>query len=169
MVATRVLASATAGSALPAAYDLRVEYEHNPIGLTETAPRFSWRLPAPTVVSDRGLSQASYQLTVTHRDTGASVWDSGKVASNSTYGAVYDGAALTTETAYSCSLQWWSVDGRGSALTRSGFEMAPLSEGKDGAPPERECAFGVRVGERERERERGGGEGGDRRRDREHT
>lgn len=126
-----VLAAARVGAnqvpSLPAAYNLRTEYLDGAaaIGVTEALPRFSWSLPSFTSLSQRGLSQRAYRIQVIDRDTGTSVWDSGRVTSNSTVGVVYAGKPLVAQSAYNITHTWWSSNDNTSisAPTTAGFDM----------------------------------------------
>ena len=42
-------------------YDFRTEYRENPIGLTEKAPRFSWKIES----DEKDTVQTSYEIKVT--------------------------------------------------------------------------------------------------------
>lgn len=59
------------------------------------------------------------------RDTGTSVWDSGRVTSNSTVGVVYAGKPLVAQSAYNITHTWWSSNDNTSisAPTTAGFDM----------------------------------------------
>ena len=50
-------------------YDLRTEYRENPIGLTEKAPRFSWKIES----DEKDTVQTSYEIKVTD-ENGKLVW-----------------------------------------------------------------------------------------------
>ena len=58
-------------------YDFRTEYRENPIGLTEKAPRFSWKIES----DEKDTVQTSYEIKVTD-ENGKLVWDSGKKISD---------------------------------------------------------------------------------------
>ena len=42
-------------------YDFRTEYRENPIGLTEKAPRFSWKIES----QEKDTLQTAYEIKVT--------------------------------------------------------------------------------------------------------
>jgi len=77
-------------------YDFRTEYRENPIGITEKAPRFSWKIES----DEKDTVQTSYEIKVTD-ENGKLVWDSGKKISAQSVLISYKGEALTGETFYS--------------------------------------------------------------------
>ena len=77
-------------------YDFRTEYRENPIGLTEKAPRFSWKIES----DEKDTVQTSYEIKVTD-ENGKLVWDSGKKISDQSVLISYEGEALAGETFYS--------------------------------------------------------------------
>ncbi|MEV0974304.1 glycoside hydrolase family 78 protein [Microtetraspora glauca] len=83
--------------------DPRVEGRTEPLGLGESAPRFSWLLAAPA--GDRGRVQSAYRILVGREsdplDEDADVvWDSGVVPSSATYDIPYEGTDLRPRTRY---------------------------------------------------------------------
>ena len=54
-------------------YDFRTEYRNNPIGLTDKAPRFSWKIES----EEQNTIQTTYEIHVTD-ENGNVVWNSGK-------------------------------------------------------------------------------------------
>ncbi len=76
-------------------YDFRTEYRENPIGLTEKAPRFSWKIES----DEKDTVQTSYEIKVTD-ENGKLVWDSGKKVSDQSVLILYEGEALADETFY---------------------------------------------------------------------
>lgn len=77
-------------------YDFRTEYRENPIGLTEKAPRFSWKIES----DEKDTVQTSCEIKVTD-ENGKLVWDSGKKISDQSVLISYEGEALAGETFYS--------------------------------------------------------------------
>ena len=61
-------------------YDLRTEYRENPIGLTDKAPRFSWKIES----EEQNTIQTVYEINVTD-EKGNVVWNSGKKAYTPTW------------------------------------------------------------------------------------
>ena len=76
-------------------YDLRTEYRENPIGLTEKAPRFSWKIES----EEQNTIQTAYEINVTD-ENGNVVWNSGKKASDQSVLIPYEGEALADEMLY---------------------------------------------------------------------
>ena len=74
---------------------LTVEYRTTPAALGVTRPRFGWQLVCPRA----GTVQTAYRIVVQSAD-GATVWDSGEVASRECFGVVYDGQSLVADTTY---------------------------------------------------------------------
>ena len=76
-------------------YDLRTEYRENPIGLTDKAPRFSWKMES----QEKDTLQTEYEIKVTD-ENGSVVWDRGKKVSDQSVLIPYDGEALKDEMLY---------------------------------------------------------------------
>lgn len=115
----------TAGSGTVTAENLQVEYQTNPLGLDNTAPRFSWELKSDA----RGVAQESYRILVADSEDkladGPYVWDSGTVAGSDTFGIAYAGDALAATTRY-----YWKVistTNQGIAETVSWWETGLLN------------------------------------------
>ena len=103
-------------------YDLTIEYKHNPLGLDEVQPRFSWKLDS----DKQDTVQTSYRLQV--MQSGAVVWDSGAMESEQSILNEYLGPNLAPCTEYT-----WSVtvtDNHGdTADAESRFETGLLDGG----------------------------------------
>lgn len=85
------------------ATNLTTEYEHDPIGLGTSAPRFSWRLDA---TEDHEQAQLAYELEVT---SGSSViWNTGRVAGSTQLLIPYEGPALVSRQRCSWAVRVWS-------------------------------------------------------------
>ena len=93
--------------------NLRTEYLTCPVGLDETAPRFSWELGSEA----RGILQKSYRITVT--DGREIVWDSGRVESSETLNVEYGGEPLKPCTRYT-----WTVEAEASQIQTASLETA---------------------------------------------
>ena len=76
-------------------YDLRTEYRENPIGLTDKAPRFSWKMES----EEKDTLQTAYEIKVTD-ENGNVVWNSGKKASDQSVLIPYEGEKLADEMLY---------------------------------------------------------------------
>ena len=123
------LASALACAALAAAaaaqgssFRLRTEYLDAPLAVDEPVPRFSWARAHPS----RGTTQTAYRITVARLPAAALVWDSGRVAGNSSLNIEYGGAALESDADYTFSVTWFDAQGAPSAPSTSTFSTALL-------------------------------------------
>ena len=76
-------------------YDLKTEYRENPIGLTDKAPRFSWKIQS----QEKDTLQTAYEIKVTD-ENGKVVWNSGKKASDQSVLIPYEGEKLAGEMLY---------------------------------------------------------------------
>ena len=87
-------------------YDLRCEYQHDPIGIGTARPRFAWRLGDPRP----DARQSAWQLLVASTREGlfeegsADLWDSGRVDGEANLHVEYAGAPLRSR---QCA--WWCV------------------------------------------------------------
>ena len=103
-------------------YDLTIEYKHNPLGLDEVQPRFSWKLES----DKQDTVQTSYSLQV--MQSGAVVWDSGAVESEQSILNEYLGPNLAPRTGYTWTVTVWDNHGE-SADAESCFETGLLDGG----------------------------------------
>ena len=94
-------------------YDFRTEYRENPIGLTEKAPRFSWKIES----DEKDTVQTSYEIKVTD-ENGKLVWDSGKKISDQSVLISYEGEALADETFYTVEVT--VADNHGNVESKEG-------------------------------------------------
>jgi alpha-L-rhamnosidase len=90
---------------------LRCEYQVDPLGIDETAPRLSWRVSS----SRRGERQTAWRILVastkTNLDLGkGDLWDSGIVVDAETIGAVYQGRPLVSGQVCHWKVQVWDKD-----------------------------------------------------------
>ncbi len=99
-------------------HNLKTEYLTNPVGLEETAPRFSWIL----VSEQRGAKQHTYRIRVSSTPNGdADLWDSGMVESNDTTNIVYRGRPLGSR--QQC---FWTVTVNGVTSDQASWTMGLL-------------------------------------------
>ena len=84
-------------------YDVRVEYQDSPQGLSVSVPRFSWKISSRI----QDTVQKAYHIIVRTGDS--IVWDSGKTESRRSV-LVPCGMALREETAYSAVIRVWDQD-----------------------------------------------------------
>ncbi|MEO0332229.1 MAG: family 78 glycoside hydrolase catalytic domain, partial [Bacteroidota bacterium] len=110
--------------------DLRTEYLSNPLGIDETAPRFSWKL----LSNAKNKSQSRYRILVADSeallDTNVgNQWDSDTVSSRSNKHIVYRGTPLTSGKAYYWKVKVWDEKGQESPWSETGYwSMGLLSE-----------------------------------------
>ena len=93
----------------------------------EGAPQFGW-LPPDGKAND---VQTAYRLTVTR--AGATVWDSGKVASSTQSYVPYGGPALAPGEAYEWTVRTWDRDGEESPAATARFDTGLGNDGWSGA------------------------------------
>lgn len=116
-VAILCLAAAAPAQPIPAAptprpVHLKCEAWTEPVGLDLPRPQFSWEPPTlrdDGSIQSRGTRQASYELRVASsreslERSQPDLWDSGRVASDATFGVPYAGKPLAS--AQQC---WWQV------------------------------------------------------------
>ena len=119
------------GKGLMPAY-LRCEYLVEPLGIDEPAPRLSWIVES----GERGQRQTAYHLIVASSEallkqgTG-DLWDSGKVASDDTIGAAYQGKPLTSQQRCFWKLKVWDKDGKESAWSKPAMWSMGLLQPND--------------------------------------
>lgn len=82
-----------------------VEFQHNPVGISLSSPRFSWKI----ISNDFGLRQENYRIEVAQsisdlKANNSLIWDSGKVNSEQSHLISYSGPKLMSNCTY-----WWKV------------------------------------------------------------
>ena len=77
-------------------YDLRIEYEKNPFGISVEHPRFSWKIDS----NERNTMQQLYNVRVSKIDGDEEVWNTGNVESEQSAHIEYNGRNLEPETLY---------------------------------------------------------------------
>jgi alpha-L-rhamnosidase len=115
---------------LEAPKNLRVEYQHNPLGIDVMEPRLFWE------VNDlrRGAVQSAYQILVSSsveklETDEADIWNSGKVESDQSAHVVYSGSKLQSRKNYYWKVKTWDDSGKASAYSMpANWEMGILSE-----------------------------------------
>ena len=117
--ALAVLLAGCATAAPLAAVQLKTNYMSYAPVIDDSMPRFSWAIESGA--GDRGVVQSAYQILVNVTSTGASVWDSGKVASNMSIGIMYMGAPLVSSTAYAWTVTWWNNAGVAAPTSQRAF------------------------------------------------
>lgn len=114
-----------------AASQLKCEYLTDPLGIDVVRPRLNWRLESP----ERNQTQSAYQILVAsskeilQADRG-DLWDSGKVASDSSQHIPYAGTKLRSGMRCYWKVRVWDRQGNGSSWTPpASWEMGLLLAG----------------------------------------
>jgi alpha-L-rhamnosidase len=118
LISFSAAAGSYTGKQLAPAY-LRCEARVNPLGLDEPAPRLSWIVESGA----RAQRQTAYQVLVASsekllREGQGDLWDSGKVGSDETICATYQGQALASHQRCFWMVKVWDKDGRESAWSK---------------------------------------------------
>jgi alpha-L-rhamnosidase len=113
LAAVVLLAPAFAASASGKPAHLTCDSLEHPLGIDSSQPAFSWQL------QDAGFAarQTAYRIEVASKPailTGGKpdVWDSGRVASDKSFGVVYSGPELAASTRYYWRVEVWDKDGK---------------------------------------------------------
>ncbi len=109
-------------SAQTTAVGLRTENLEDPVGLSTSQPRFSWRLQS----SQRDVSQVAYEIRVLQGKK--TVWNSGKVASDACLFIPYAGPALASGQRYGWQVRVWDNKGSEPVWSASArFGIGPMA------------------------------------------
>lgn len=99
------------------------DYQASPLLIEETTPRFGWQLK-----ECKGMMQSAYAIEV-EDETGALVWESGKVTSDQSQLIPYGGAALNPLSRYRWRVRVWNEEDKASRWSRyATFGTAPTTE-----------------------------------------
>ena len=99
------------------------DYQTSPLLIEEATPRFGWQLK-----ERQGRMQSAYAIEVAD-ETGALVWESGKVESEKSQLIPYEGAALNPLHSYRWRVRVWDEQGKASRWSRYvPFATAPTTE-----------------------------------------
>jgi alpha-L-rhamnosidase len=103
-----VLLAAAATHAQPSG--LLISFKRVPALSVPLAPQFTWIVPNSPTVAD--AAQTAYRIVVAAAFGGnATIWDSGRVASNASVGVPFGGAALRGGRAFTACVSTWLSDG----------------------------------------------------------
>jgi alpha-L-rhamnosidase len=100
---------------------LQCEYQTEPLGIDVSEPRFGWQLHEPGQV--RGQRQTAYHMLVASNlekltETGADVWNSGKVSSPQSVLVPFEGEKLQSGSAYFWKVRVYDKDGKPSEWSK---------------------------------------------------
>ena len=100
---------------------LRCDWQENPLGTDNPAPRLSWALDDRRI----GARQSAWQVQVSDApdafDEGRLAWDSGRVRGASSTAVRYEGAPLAQRTRYWWRLRVWDASGAVTAWSEPAF------------------------------------------------
>ncbi|MFC5747435.1 family 78 glycoside hydrolase catalytic domain [Actinomadura rugatobispora] len=96
---------------------LRVEHLVDPLGLTERAPRLSWRLPGGA------REQVAYRV---RGETGGRAWDTGRVASDRSLFVPYGGPPLASRQRVTWAVKVWTDAGESPWSPQASWETGLL-------------------------------------------
>lgn len=119
MPMTAMTAMASEGNT--AIRELMVDNVVNPIGIDNTAPRFSWKMDS----NIQGQFQSAYQIEVSELG-GNQVWNSGKVDSDTAVDISYAGSPLVSSTTYQWHVTVWDKEENQIISDNATFEMGLL-------------------------------------------
>ncbi len=89
--------------------DMRVEHEHEPLGIDVERPCFSWQMATDT--GRHGQCQRAWQIAVAD-ENGRTTWDSGKRNGSQSTNIRYNGQPLKPSTRYRWMLKVWNERGK---------------------------------------------------------
>ncbi len=111
----------------PAVTALRVEYLTNPLAIDAPRPRLSWKITS----TERNTVQAAYQIQVTRAER--LIWDSGRIAGDSSAFVEYGGPALESRRRYAWRVRVWNAKGRVSPWSAPAWWEVGLLQPSDWA------------------------------------
>jgi alpha-L-rhamnosidase len=114
-------AAAPASGAAPSLGDLRCDGRVNPLGIDSPTPAFSWIVPP----DEPSRQQTACQVLVASKpewltEKKADLWNSGKIPARRSFGLLYAGKPLTSETAAVWKVRIWDERKRRSAWSAPG-------------------------------------------------
>lgn len=101
---------------------LKCEYQSTPLGIGEAAPRLSWQLES----DQRGVSQTAYRILAASTEQNlsadrADLWDSGKVAGDSSLFVPYVGKPIGSRQRVFWKVRVWDENDDGSDYSAPGW------------------------------------------------
>lgn len=109
-------------------YDLKCDYQINPLGIDDPRPALSWKMSS----SERGQAQTAYQTTAASsraklKQGDYDLWDSGEISSSQSVGVLYNGKPLHSGQRVYWNVRVWDKDGKPNVCRGlSWWEMGPL-------------------------------------------
>lgn len=98
---------------------VRCEYQQNPIGIGERAPRLSWKLAAE---GKRGVRQSAYQIEVAEDSLFSNIeWESGKVVSDQSVHVETTGLESVSCKRFYYRVRVWDGDGAQSDWSETAY------------------------------------------------
>ncbi|HWJ27501.1 MAG TPA: hypothetical protein VNS32_13230, partial [Flavisolibacter sp.] len=104
----------------------------NPIGMDIRQPRFGWQLTS----DKRNVLQTAYEIRVSDNESGLKsgkeiVWNSGKIASDSSVNVSYKGSRLQSGKRYYWQVRVWDNMNKASGWSKSSFFQMALLDPSD--------------------------------------
>lgn len=114
---------------------LRCEYRNDPFGIDVLKPRLGWILEAAPA-TQRNLKQSAYQILVASKrghleNENGDLWDSGKVASDSSIQIEYEGKPLLSRMDAWWKARVWDQDGKSSSWSEPAIWTMGLLDAGD--------------------------------------
>lgn len=107
--------------------DLKVEYRFQPLGISSSNPRFSWKISS----DKKGTKQTFFRICVAENEWGLSqgvyVWNSGKIQEEKPFAILYNGFPLKERTRYYWFVQVWDNHGNDCVSKVANFETGFFS------------------------------------------
>jgi alpha-L-rhamnosidase len=110
--------------------NLTVEGRENFVGLQEQQPRLSWKI---TAAKGKPITQTAYQIFVASTKEGAekgdaTLWNSGKVTSDSSLNVLFKGQALASYAKVYWKVKVWTAQGDSATSAVNEWSMAILKK-----------------------------------------
>lgn len=111
-------------------YDLKCEYNINPLGVEVETPRLSWKMKS----NQRGAAQSAYRISAATSEEllnkgNPDLWDSGKIESDQSIQIEYKGKPLKSGMRVCWNVQAWDENGNELPISETAFwEMGLLNK-----------------------------------------
>lgn len=100
---------------------LRCDWQENPLGTDNRAPRLSWALEDSRIGARQSARQVQVSDAADGFDEGRLAWDSGRMRGAATAGIRYEGKSLVSRMRYWWRVRAWDADGAASAWSEPAF------------------------------------------------